>query len=113
MPQYLLGFQQPVGDPPPPGVLEPMMADLDRVNTDMRTAGVWVFGGGLHGPEASTVVGRPGDDVLVTDGPYAEGKEFLGGITIVDVDDLDAALHWAERIHRATTLPIEVRPFQG
>jgi len=49
--------------------------------------------------------------VLITDGPFVEGKEYLGGITIIDVPDLDAALGWAARITRATTLPIEVRPF--
>jgi len=50
-------------------------------------------------------------EVLITDGPFAEGKEFLGGITVIDVPDLDAALAWAGKITRATTLPIEVRPF--
>ena len=54
---------------------------------------------------------RADDEVLITDGPFVEGKEYLGGITIIDVPDLDAALGWAARITRATTLPIEVRPF--
>ncbi|GAA3739768.1 hypothetical protein HDA32_002734 [Spinactinospora alkalitolerans] len=57
---------------------------------------------------------RPhGDDVLTTDGPFAEGKEHLGGFTVVRAPDLDSALGWGRRIARATGLPIEVRPFQG
>jgi hypothetical protein len=51
--------------------------------------------------------------VLVTDGPFAEGKEHLGGFTILKAPDLDAALAWGRRYAQATTLPIEVRPFQG
>jgi hypothetical protein len=51
--------------------------------------------------------------VLTTDGPFTEGKEHLGGFTIIKAPDLDAALEWAGKLTRATTLPIEVRPFQG
>jgi len=51
--------------------------------------------------------------VLAIDGPFAEGKEQVGGFTIIQVPDLDAALAWGERLARATTLPVEVRPFQG
>lgn len=87
------------------------MRQLDIVNRDMKAAGVWVFAGGLHAPSSATVVRFRDDEVLITDGPFAEGKEYLGGISIVDVPDLDAALSWADRIARATTLPIEVRPF--
>ena len=79
----------------------------------MRTAGVWVFSNGLLPPSSATVL-RPSDgEVLVTDGPFAEGKEHLGGFSIVDVPDLDAALEWGRRLALATTLPIEVRPFRG
>ena len=51
--------------------------------------------------------------MLITDGPFAEGKEHLGGFTIIKAPDLDAALAWGRRLAQATTLPIEVRPFQG
>ena len=51
-------------------------------------------------------------EVLMTDGPFAEGKEHIGGISIIAAPDLDAALGWAARLTEATTLPIEVRPFQ-
>jgi hypothetical protein len=111
MKQYLLTFYQPDGPPPTPEVLEPIMRDLDAVNTEMRAAGVWVFAGGLHPPSTATVVRTDGDEVLLTDGPFAEGKEHIGGLTIIQAPDLDAALEWAGKLARASTLPVEVRPF--
>ncbi|MEA2244628.1 MAG: hypothetical protein QOD24_4184 [Solirubrobacteraceae bacterium] len=113
MPQYLLSVYQPEGDPPPPETLETIMRDLDAVNEDLKAAGAWVFAGGLHAPSTATVARLRDGEVLVTDGPFTEGKEVLGGISIIAAPDLDAALEWASRIARATTLPIEVRPFQG
>jgi len=110
MQQYLLSLYQPDGDPPPPEVLEPIMRDLGAVNDEMRAAGAWVFAGGLHPPSTATVVRVQGGDVLMTDGPYAEGKEHLGGFTIIRAADLDAALEWARKVAVASTLPIEVRP---
>ena len=111
MPRYLLSFYQPAGPPPPREVLEPIMRDLDVVNREMKTARVWVFSGGLHPPSTATVTRVKNGEVLLTDGPFVEGKEVLGGITIIEVPDLDAALMWAGKIARASTLPIEVRPF--
>jgi hypothetical protein len=114
MKYYMLAMHQPVGDPPPPEVLGPIMGDLSALRDEMRSAGVWVFSGGLHGPEASTVVRVRDGELLTTDGPYAEGKEHLGGFTIIRVPDLDDALGWARRQAAAVRLlPIEVRPFQG
>ena len=113
MKQYLLSLYQPDGDPPPPEVLEPLMRDLDALNQEMMEAGVWVFGGGLHPPSTATVLRHSDGDVLMTDGPFAEGKEHLGGFTIIRAPDLDAALEWGSRLARVITLPIEVRPFQG
>jgi hypothetical protein len=110
MAQYLLNLVQPVGDPPPPEVLEPIMRDVQAVSEEMRAAGAWVFAAALHVPEASTVLKPQGDEVLVVDGPYVEAKEFVGGFTVVEADDLDAALEWGRRYARATGLPIEVRP---
>jgi hypothetical protein len=113
MAQYLLSVIQPDGPAPEPDVLTAIMADVDAVDRDMRDKGVWVFAGGLHPPATATVVrAQKGADALMTDGPFAEGKEHLGGFTIVDVPDLDAALEWGRRLAEATTLPIEVRPFQ-
>ncbi|HUY99681.1 MAG TPA: YciI family protein [Thermomicrobiaceae bacterium] len=113
MAYYLLSVYQPDGDPPPPEVLEPIMRDLNAVNAEIKAAGVWVFAGGLHAPSTATVLRPRAGDVLVTDGPYTEGKEHLGGFTIVRAPDLDAALAWGRKLALATTLPIEVRPFAG
>lgn len=110
MKRYLLSIYQPDGPPPPPEQLEPIMAELNSVNEDMQTEGAWVFGLGLHPPDTATVVRDDDGDGLVTDGPYVEGKEHLGGFTLIQAPDLDAALEWARRIAAATTLPIEVRP---
>jgi hypothetical protein len=111
MTQYLLGVYQPDGDPPPPEILEPIIRDVDAVDREMREAGVWVFAGGLHAPTTATVVRDADGEVIMTDGPYVEGKEHLGGFTIVEAPDLDAALEWGGKLARATKLPIEVRPF--
>jgi hypothetical protein len=110
MARYMLGIYQPVGDPPPPEVLEPIMRDLEKVNEEMRAAGAWVFAAGLHDPSTATVLRAQEGEVLVTDGPFAEGKEHLGGFTIIEAPDLDAALEWGRKVARALTLPIEVRP---
>ena len=112
MAQYLLSVYQPVGPAPAPDVLEPIMRDVGALNREMKDAGVWVFGGGLHPTDTATVVRQQGTDVLVTDGPFAETKEHLGGFTVIEAADLDAALGWAGKLARATTLPIEVRPIQ-
>ncbi len=110
MPQYVLNMVQPVGVTPPPEALEPVMRDLAALNEEMKAAGAWVFAAALHQPESSTVVRADGDDLLVTDGPYAEGKEFVGGFDLIEAEDLDGALRWAGRLARIVGLPIEVRP---
>jgi hypothetical protein len=112
MKRYLLSIYQPDGDPPPREVLDPIMADLAAVNAEMCAAGAWVFSGGLHPADTATVLRRMEDgEVLVTDGPYVEGKEHLGGFTIIQAPDLDAALEWGRKLATAVRLlPIEVRP---
>ncbi|WP_448608169.1 YciI family protein [Geodermatophilus sp. URMC 60] len=113
MAQYLLTIYQPDGGEPPAEVLEPIMRDLDAVNREMREAGAWVFAGGLHPPDTATVARPSGDEVLLTDGPYLEGREHVGGFTVVEAPDIDAALEWGRKLARAITLPIEVRPLHG
>jgi hypothetical protein len=112
MAQYLLSIYQPVGPAPDPEVLEPIMRDLEALNREMKAAGAWVFAAGLHPTDTATVVRQQGTEVLITDGPFAEAKEHLGGFTVIEAEDLDAALGWAGKLARATTLPIEVRPIQ-
>ncbi|WP_042395249.1 YciI family protein [Streptacidiphilus carbonis] len=113
MKQYLLSVMQPQGEPPAPEVLAEIGRNLDTFHQELRAAGAWVFAGGLHAPSTATVVRSQDGEVLLTDGPYAEGKEYLGGLCIVKAPDLDAALDWGRKAARATTLPIEVRPFMG
>jgi hypothetical protein len=112
MSQYLLSIYQPDGPVPGPEVLEPIMRDLAALNREMQAAGAWVFAAGLHPAESATVL-RPHDgEILITDGPFTEGKEHLGGFTVIEAEDLDAALGWARKLAGVTTLPVEVRPFQ-
>ena len=113
MTQYLLSMYQPDGVTPPPAALTKVMQDLKSLIDDAKSAGVWVFNGGLHPASSATVVRVQRGDVLTTDGPFVEGKEHIGGFTIIKAPDLDAALEWGRRLAKATTLPIEVRPFQG
>lgn len=111
MTHYLINLHQPNGVIPDQEFLDKVMAELGAVEEEIRAAGQWVFTGALHQPTASTVVRVKDDDVLTTDGPYAETNEHIGGFWVVDAPDLDAALHWASKISTATTLPTEVRPF--
>jgi hypothetical protein len=112
MKTYLLGIYQPDGTPPTPEELAPIMRELAAIGQEMADTGALVFNGGLFPPGAATVVHARDGETLLTDGPFTEGKEHLGGLWIVRVTDLDAALGYARRITAATTLPVEVRPFQ-
>jgi hypothetical protein len=113
MKSYLLSIYQPDGPVPPPEVLGPIMRDVGALVQETKTAGVWVFNGGLAPPSSATVVRVREGEALLTDGPFTEGKEHIGGFLIVRAPDLDAALEWGRKLSRATTLPIEVRPFHG
>lgn len=114
MKQYVLTLFQPDGPPPEPAVLDPIMRDLGAVEAEMREAGVWVFSGGLTPADEAAVVRMRGDEAFTTDGPYTEGKEHVGGFTIVRAPDMETALGWARKVARAATaLPVEVREFKG
>jgi hypothetical protein len=113
MKQFMLSIYQPDGPPPPPDVLAKIMGDVDVLLREMKATGVWVFNGGLHPPSTATVVRFEDGEALITDGPYTEGKEHIGGVCVIQAPDLDAALEWGRKTARATTLPIEVRPFQS
>lgn len=113
MKQYLLSIEQPDEGAPPREVLERVMRDISALIQEAKASNVWVFNGALHAPSTATVVRFKDGEYLTTDGPYAEGKEHVGGFLIIKAEDLDAALAWARRLAQVITLPIEVRPFQG
>jgi hypothetical protein len=114
MKQYQLTVCYPAGSTQPsPEALEIIMCDVTAVHQEMAAAGAWIFGGGLHPASTATVVKIRNGEVLVTDGPFTEGKEHIGGISIIRVPDLDAALGWAQKLSKAIGVPIEVWPFQG
>ena len=112
MKQYLLSVYAEGGDAPSPEVMEKIFHDVGALNTEIQAAGVWVFAGGLHPSSTATVVRLEDDEVLITDGPFAEGKEHIGGFWVIKVPDLDAALEWGRKATRACRVPVEVRPFQ-
>ncbi len=100
-------------DAPLPADMERLHAQVGAFNQQAEDAGVWVFAGGLQ-PAATASVARPTDgDISMTDGPYAESKELMGGFWVFECADLDAAKQWAMRAAAACEGPVEVRPFQG
>ncbi len=102
------------GAPSSPEEMEVFMSRVVALEEEMDAAGAFVFGGGLHGAAAATVVrGGTGRDKVVTDGPFVEAKEHVGGFYVINADDLDTALAWAEKVVEATNHDIEVRPFRG
>jgi hypothetical protein len=80
-------------------------------NDKLKESGHWVFVGGLEARETATTVDGRGDEVVVTDGAFAESKEYLGGFWVIEVDDLDVALSLAAEASKACGEPVEVRPF--
>ncbi len=113
MKQYLLSVHSVAGaELPPPGAIKQMYQDVAAFNAEVQAEGSWVFAGGLHPPSTATVVRAEGGEVMMTDGPFAEGKEHIGGFWVIKAPDLDAALALAARASRACAGPVEVRPFQ-
>jgi hypothetical protein len=112
MKQYLLSVYHPEGDALPSADMEKVMRDVDALNDELKAAGAWVFAGGLHPSSTATVLRLDNGEVLVTDGPFAEGKEHIGGFWVIKAPDLDSALEWGRKATRACIVPIEVRPFQ-
>ena len=115
MTQYLLSvWHSPDNNPitDDPEVMQKAFAQVDAFNAELQASGSWVFGGGLCAPETATVVRADAGDAIITDGPFAETKEQLGGFWIIEAADLDAALSWATRGSAACMGPVEVRPFQ-
>ena len=111
MKQYLLSVYHPEGSIPEPEVRDQIMADVDALNAELQQAGAWVFAGGLHPSSTATVVRVEGGDVLITDGPFVEGKEVVSGYTEIEVANLDEALRMVR------TWPgcpiVEIRPLES
>jgi hypothetical protein len=116
MSQYLLSTYTVEGEvrggPSTPEEMQTFMERITALEAEMEASGTFVFSGRLHGPEATTVVHMSDGDPVMTDGPFAEAKEHIGGFYIINADDLDAALAWAGKVVDAINHSIEVRPFQ-
>lgn len=110
MTQYQLANLTPAGQSIDPARLETIIRDVTALTRDMQDAGVWVFAMPLADPSAGVVARHRDGEIVFDDGPFAETKEYIGGVTVIDVPDLGAARHWAERTAVATGLDIEVRP---
>jgi len=110
MKQYLLSVYQPTSAPPPPEVLGPIMEKVDKWRSELQAAGAWVFTGALEAPSTATVLRVSGGEVVMTDGPFTEGKEHLGGFSVISAADLDEALDWGRQFAEITGLALEVRP---
>jgi hypothetical protein len=117
MGQYLLSTYAVEGEvsgaPSTPEEMKSFMERVVALEDEMEATGTFVFGGALHGPDASTVLRSGEGDVVMTDGPFVESKEHIAGFYIIDADDLDAALAWAGKVVSAIDHPIEVRPFRA
>ena len=113
MSQYLLSVHMVEGEEAPSEeATQAAYKAVDEFNEKVQQQGAWVFAGGLHPADTATVVSTTKGDVLVTDGPFAEAKEQLGGFWVISAPDLDAALKWAAEASAACAAPVEVRPFQ-
>jgi len=111
MAQYLVAIHHP-DDFDPSLVTESTVRDIDVLNEEMEAAGVRMFAGGLAGASnAKSLRALPNGKVLVTDGPYLETKEHVGGFWILKAANLDEALAWGRKAVLARRAPVEVRPF--
>jgi hypothetical protein len=88
------------------------MAATSSFNERLVAQGHWVFAGGLAAPGSATVIDNRGDEAMVTDGPFLESKEYLAGLWIIEVADLDVALRLAAEGSKHCNRKVEVRPFQ-
>jgi hypothetical protein len=104
---YVEGVEMPSGDR-----RQQMFDDVGVFNEKLQADGQWVFAGGLHTPDVSTVVDNTGSETVTTDGPFAEAKEHIAGFWVITAPDLDAALALAAEASKACQGPVEVRPFQ-
>jgi hypothetical protein len=111
MPQYLIAIQHPDNyDPSLEG--EAMIRDIGALNKEMDVAGARFFAGGLEpAAQARSLRKQTGGEVVITDGPYLETKEHVGGFWILEAADMDEALAWGRKAVIACRVPVEVRAF--
>ena len=111
MTQYLVAIHHP-DDYDPSLEDEATHRDIGALNDEMRAAGVSIFAGGLQpARSAKSVRLKPDGKVLITDGPYIETKEHIGGFWILEAASLDEAMAWGRKAAIACRAPVEVRPF--
>ncbi len=118
MTQYFLSLPHDSAEEPTMATMDPeelqeVFAAVDAFNTGLQEAGAWVFAGGLNPPSTATTVDNTGDTPIVTDGPFVEAKEYLGGFWVIEAKDDDAAIEWTKQASRALQSRIEVRALQG
>ena len=111
MKQYMLAVHATEGAPASNEDMQIAYAQVEKVNAELQSTGTWVFGGGLLPADSATVVRVEDGRATMTDGPFAETKEQLGGFWVIRCADLDQALVWAEKCAAACMAPVEVRPF--
>ena len=115
MTKYMLTVHGTIDDPTEFDMeqMQPIFEAVDEFNTKAKDAGIWVFAGGLEPIDESTTVDNTGNEPVVTDGPFAESKEWVGGFWVFDLPDLESALEWAKGASKACRGKVEVRPFQA
>ena len=115
MTQYLLSVHHVEGEEMPTSMeeIQPIFDAVEAFNKKVTDAGAFVFAGGLLPIESATTVDATGAEPVITDGPFAESKEWLGGFWVIEAADLDAALAWATEGSAACRGKVEVRPFQS
>ena len=111
MTQYLVAIHHPDDYDPSVAEDETMDRDIDALNDEMKAAGVRIFVGGLQPASSATSLRMKDGKVLITDGPYIESKEHVGGFWVLEAADLDEALAWGRKAAIACRAPVEVRPF--
>ncbi|MDY7103850.1 MAG: YciI family protein [Actinomycetota bacterium] len=112
--QYMLSVHNIEGENPYASdeEMQAAFAAVEKFNADLQEKGSWVFGCGLMPASTATVIDGRGDEPVITDGPFAEAREQLGGYWVIEAADLDAALDWARQASVACANPVEVRPLQ-
>ena len=110
--KYLVAIHHPDNYDPSVAEDEAMHRDIDALNDEMEAAGIRIFVGGLHPiSSAKSLRPRPDGKTLITDGPYLETKEHIGGFWVLEAADMDEALAWGRKAAVACRAPVEVRPF--